>query len=317
MKDLRVHEVGLRDGLQNEPALVATEGKVRLLDALVAAGVRSFEATSFVSAKAVPQMADCEQILEATRKHEAIDASVLVVNEKGFDRALAAGATSIAYVLVVSETLSRKNSRMGVDDQIGLVRPILSRARAAAIRARVYVSPAWHCPYEGAIPLDAVLRAVDAAAEADELAISDTIGQAHPAEVGERLHAIASRFERTKIAAHLHDTQALGLANAAAAIEAGIRIIDASIGGLGGCPFAKGSAGNLATEDLVLLAGKMGLETGIDLEGLWRAVDVAQGLVDRPVGGRTGAWWRSRERAAACGAGVTQARAGAPQLSGG
>ncbi len=301
---LRIYEVGLRDGLQNERTLIGSADKARLLEGAVAAGLRDFELTSFVSPKAVPQMADAAEMVARAKAFADARCAALVVNDKGYDRAVAAGARGIAVVVVVTETLCARNNRMSVAESVETGARLLSRARADGLWRRAYLAPAFVCPYEGPVSADRVVECADVLWEAgvDELAIADTIGHAHPGEVGAMFARLADRYGGAdKLAAHLHDTQALGLANAAAAIAAGVRVVDASIGGLGGCPFAPGAAGNLATEDLVLLADKMGLDTGVDLAGVWTAVDVAGELVGRELGGRTAGWWRSRrdmERAA-------------------
>ncbi len=297
---LSIYEVGLRDGLQNEATPVDVAGKLRLHQALMRAGVSCFEVTSFVSPRAVPQMADCAQVLSKLRDVAGRQA-VLVVNERGYERAWAAGARAIALVVVVTETLGQRNSRMSVREALASASRILQRAGRDGLHRRAYIAPAFVCPFEGAVGQDKVLEAADALWQAgvDELAIADTLGHANPLQVGRMFEALGKRYEMARLAAHLHDTQALGLANAAAAISAGVRIVDASIGGLGGCPFAPGAAGNLATEDLVLMADKMGFDTGIDLDGLWTAVGVAGDIVQREVGGRTRDWWHARADRAA------------------
>ncbi len=294
---LSIYEVGLRDGLQNEATRVATNDKAQILAGLVASGLTRIEATSFVSPTAVPQMADASDVMAATRRHDGVRASALVINEKGYDRALAAGAHEVAIVVVISETLAAKNSRMTVAESLDACQAILRRAARDNVFRRVYLAPAWVCPYEGAIAEADVLRAAEAvlAMGLDELAIADTIGHANPHEVGTLFRALGRRFGTERLAAHLHDTQALALANAVAAIDAGVRTLDASIGGLGGCPFAPGAAGNLATEDLVFLATKLGFDTGVSLDGLWHVVGDASRLVGRTLGGRTRAF---RERSA-------------------
>jgi hydroxymethylglutaryl-CoA lyase len=308
-ESIRIYEVGPRDGLQNEKTLVPTGAKVALVEGLLRAGLREIEATSFVSPAAVPQMADAAEIIAAVRAPALAGPgrrfTALVVNEKGYDRARAAGCDAIAIVTVVSEALSLRNSRMSVAQSLETCRRVLARAHADGIFARVYLAPAWVCPFEGAIAPDHVVASADVVWEAgaSELAIADTIGHAHPLQVGRLFERLAQRFDVTRLAAHLHDTQAMALANAAAAIQAGVRILDASAGGLGGCPFAPGAAGNLATEDLALMATKMGFETGVDLEALWGVVDAAGSMVGRRLGGRTRAWWdRSAEARARSGA---------------
>jgi len=238
-------------------------------------------------------MADAAEVIAATKKHAHLQAHALIVNDKGWRRAIDAGSRAVAIVVVVSETLCRRNNRMEVDQSIETARRLIAQSKDAGVFARVYIAPAWVCPYDGPVPADHVMRAAERLAHADELAIADTIGHAHPAEVGALFERLAGIAPIGRIAGHFHDTQGLGLANAYAAIQAGVRILDSSVGGLGGCPFAPGAAGNLATEDLVLLAHKMGLNTGIDLDALWDAVEIAHGLVGRQVGGRSAAWWRS------------------------
>lgn len=295
---LNIFEVGLRDGLQNQPVLIGVEGKKRLFNALRAAGLTELEVTSFVSPKAVPQMADAGEVIAHANLVEGGRNAALVINRKGYDRAIAGGAKAISLVVVVTETLSQRNSRMSVEDALVSARDVLRQAGADRVHRRVYIAPAFVCPYEGQVSKDAVLRAADQIWEAgcDELAIADTIGHADPFSVGRMFATLTRRFGRDKLAAHLHDTQAMGLANAAAAMSEGIRTIDAAVGGLGGCPFAPGAAGNLATEDIVLMAEKMGFETGVDLTRLYDAVDVASELVGKTVGGRTAAWWRGKFR---------------------
>lgn len=293
---LRVYEVGLRDGLQNERAPIAAADKRRLLAALIAAGVRDLELTSFVSPRAVPQLADAPELAAAAAGMPA-RAAALVVNDKGYDRAIAGGVRRIAIVVVVTDELCRRNNRMTPGDALATAERLIARAGADGVWRRAYVAPAFVCPYEGDVPQARVLEAGErlAAAGADELAIADTLGHAEPRQVGRMFRELARRLGAQRLAAHLHDTQAMGLACAAAAIDAGVRTIDASVGGLGGCPFAPGAAGNLATEDLVLMAHKMGFDTGIDLAGLWQAVRIAEELVGRPLGGRSRAWWDAQE----------------------
>lgn len=302
---LRIYEVGPRDGLQNQLAPITTAGKVELVAALCVAGLEALEVTSFVSPRAVPQMADAAELLpmlsglsDAAPGPDEPAFHALVVNDKGYDRAFAAGARAIAIVAVVTETLSQKNSRMSTADSLAMAARLAGRARGDGVRSRVYLAPAWVCPYDGDVAPEAVIAAAETvwSAQPDELALADTLGHAHPGQVGELFEQVAARTDMSRLAAHLHDTQAMGLANAYAAIAAGVRTLDGSVGGLGGCPFAPGAAGNLATEDLVLMAQKMGFDTGVDLPALWRAVDVAGALVGRALGGRTGAWWGADNR---------------------
>jgi hydroxymethylglutaryl-CoA lyase len=286
---LRVYEVGPRDGLQNEKRLVAADDKRRLVESLLAAGLRDIEATSFVNPRAVPQMADADALWPTLRAPADGRLFAAVMNERGYDRAIAAGARSVAVVLVVTDSLGVRNSRMTVKQGLASCRAVMARGRADGVHVRVYLAPAWVCPYEGAVPPERILHLLGRVAEegVDEVALADTIGHAHPLEVGRLCEQVGARIGMERLGVHLHDTLALGLANAAAAIAAGVRTVDASIGGLGGCPFAPGAAGNLATEDLVLMAHKMGFHTGIDLEALASVVDGLEALVGRRVGGRT------------------------------
>jgi hydroxymethylglutaryl-CoA lyase len=291
---LTICDVGPRDGLQNQPKLVATEDKLGMLRALIAAGVRSLEATSFVNPKAVPQMADAEAVMAELRHHPDVRAFALLMNEQGYERAKAAESRHLTVVAACSETFARKNNRRSARETVETACRIAQRARADGMYVRVALAVAWHCPYEGRVDPGLVRALADEvwASGVDELSVADTIGHAHPAEVRSLLRDLVGAHGE-RLSAHFHDTQAMGLANAAAAIDAGVRIFDSSVGGLGGCPFAPGAAGNLATEDLVLMAHKMGFETGIDLDALWRTVESLEPVLSRPVGGRTSSWWRA------------------------
>lgn len=285
---IHIVEVGLRDGFQNEAALVATEDKLHMLSMLVDAGLDTIETGSFVRPDLVPQMADSAEILKHSR-HYPINNISLIINEKGYDRAYAAGSRSMANVVMVSETMSQRNSRMSVAKSIQIAQRLAVRAARDDVRMRSYISTAWVCPYEGQIAPENVLRVAEKliALDSAEIVLSDTIGHAHPMQVANLIEMIARRVDMERISAHFHDTQALGLANAYAAIDSGVRTLDASFGGLGGCPFAPGAKGNLATEDLVFLAHKMGFETGINLGKLLDVVKFAETVVGRPLGGRT------------------------------
>jgi hydroxymethylglutaryl-CoA lyase len=295
---LKIYEVGPRDGLQNEAALVETADKTRLVDGLVAAGLRHIEVTSFVHPRAVPQMADADEVMAAALERHGekpVAFTGLVFNRRGYDRALAAGCRSMAFGVAVSETFSRRNTRNRPAEALATTRELAALAKEDGVRTRVYVMTAWVCPFEGLI---SPYRTVAMAEELwglgiGELAIADTIGHANPQEVARLIEMLGRRIPLERIAIHLHDTQALGLANATTALQAGARIFDSSVGGLGGCPFAPGAAGNLATEDLVFLAYKMGLGTGVDFERLWEVVLDVEKMVRRPVGGRIRAWWES------------------------
>ncbi|MFQ5435921.1 MAG: hydroxymethylglutaryl-CoA lyase [Anaerolineae bacterium] len=293
---LKIYEVGPRDGLQNEGKPVNTAQKKQILDGLIAAGMQNIELTSFVHPKAVPQMADADDMMaEAIQKYPHTNFIGLVFNQRGYDRALAAGCRAMAFGVSVSNTFSERNTRMTSERAYEITRDLVSQAKRDGVWTRVYVMTAWVCPFEGPTnPFKSI-----AVAErlwdlgVDELAIADTIGHAHPLEVGRLMEDLGRRLDMNRLAVHLHDTQALGLANATTAIQAGVRIIDSSVGGLGGCPFAPGAAGNLATEDLVFMAYKMGLGTGVDFDALWQIVFDLEEMVGHRTGGRIRQWWES------------------------
>lgn len=295
MERIVITEVSPRDGLQNQQVAVSTLDKLALIRGLVAAGVQSVEATSFVSPKAVPQMADAAELLaQLNAAWPRLRSSVLVPNLKGLARAHAAGAKEIAVVLSATETMNQKNINMGLDAAIETSEQTLRQARALGLRTRAYVAVAFDCPFEGPTPLARVLQLARRmhGAGAEEIVIADTIGSASPGQVKERFKALAGVMPLAQLAAHFHDTRGMGVANAWAALEAGVRRFDASVGGIGGCPFAPGAAGNVATEDLVLMAERSGFATGIDLKALLAVIDMAEGLLRRPLGGRAISWLR-------------------------
>lgn len=296
----RVHvtEVGPRDGLQNECATLTLEDRLDLVDGLLAAGVTQIELGSFVSPKAVPAMAGTDALVVAAKARHGpkLRGLGLVMNEKGFDRALAAGADGVCIVTVVSETLCQKNNRCSSEEATATAVRLLQRARAAGLYARVDIATAWVCPYEGQISLEQVRRHADQLWEfqPDEMAFCDSIGHAHPYQVAKLFAELGERYGRSRLVAHFHDTQALGLANATAALMQGVRRFDASVGGLGGCPFAPGAKGNLATEDLVHLCDRIGFATSIDVTKLWPVVARLEERIGRPLGGQSKAYFTSK-----------------------
>jgi hydroxymethylglutaryl-CoA lyase len=299
MENLLITDVAPRDGLQNQPIHIGTADKLELVRRLQAAGLARIEVGSFVSPRAVPQMADTGELLPQVQSAmPSLQASVLVPNLKGLERAQAAGAREIAVVLSATETMNQRNIGMGLAQAAEVSERTLHAARALGLRTRAYVAVAFDCPFEGETALATVvdLAARMHAAQADEIVIADTIGAASPAMVRDRLRAIASAVPLERLAVHFHDTRGMGVANAWAALEAGVRRFDASVGGIGGCPFAPGAAGNLATEDLVLMAERSGFATGLSIDALLDVVGFAEGLLQRPLGGRSSAWLR-RERA--------------------
>ncbi len=277
-----VYEVGPRDGLQNEPGIVPAADKVRLIEALADAGLPCVEATSFVSAKAVPQLADAEEVLRFLRRRRGVRYPVLVPNLRGLERALAAGADAIAVFTAASEAFTRANINMSIAESLLAFAPVLQRANAEGMWTRGYVSTAFGCPYQGEVA-PAVVSGVAAALAGlgcDEVSIGDTIGVGRPEQVVDVVSAVTASVPVERVALHLHDTGGRALANVAAGLEAGVRTFDASAGGLGGCPFAPGAPGNLATESLVAMLHERGYETGVDLEavraaGAWMRTLVA------------------------------------------
>lgn len=296
MDHVTVNEVGLRDGLQNQPVIVNTEGKLMLVNALIAAGVKHIEATSFVSPKAVPQMADAADLYKVLPGKDSIKYTVLVPNLKGYERAVEAGAKSVAMVLATSDTGNRKNINMSLEQTRAACRDVIRQAAKDGVDSRCYISGLFRCPFEGPIHDERILELAGEmiGAGAREAIISDPLGVANPTRVFGLFGIISRNLGLAKISAHFHDTRALALANVWAALQVGVRKFDSSIGGLGGCPFAPGASGNLATEDLVLLLAQCGYETGIDVDGLRNALKIAEGLVGRSLGGRAMAWFESR-----------------------
>ena len=298
---VRINEVGLRDGLQDQPTVVPTAGKLELCEALIAAGITEVEATSFVSPKVVPQMADAADLFAVLPASDSVHYSALIPNEKGYERARAAGVEAIALVVATTDTFNRRNINMSLGEAMAVNEAVIARANADGVHARAYISGALVCPYEGVTSLDHLLDLTERllAAGADEVAIADTIGAGSPHQCQEVFAAVTKRWGPERFAAHFHDTRAMGLTLAWTALEEGIRKFDSSIGGLGGCPFAPGAAGNLATEDLAFMLNESGYRTGIDVAGLRTAVVIAERLLDRPLGGRISQWWLSQEKRAA------------------
>jgi len=263
-------EVGPRDGLQNERALVSTADKIEFVNRLSAAHLPVIEVSAFVSPKWVPQMADAAEVFAGIRRAPGIRYTALVPNLAGLDRAIAAGVTEIAVFAASSETFSRKNINQSIDESLATYAQVCDRARASGLRVRGYLSTAFGCPFEGTVAPD---RVADVAARlADlgvfEVAISDTIGIAHPGQVPGVLDAVLARVPASQVALHFHDTRGTALANVLASLPYGIATFDAAAGGLGGCPFAPGAAGNLATDDLIYMLDGLGIETGVSLAAI-------------------------------------------------
>ncbi len=281
-------EVGPRDGLQNERAVVPTADKIAFVNRLSAAHLPVIEVSAFVSPKWVPQMADAAEVFAGITRAPAIRYTALVPNLAGLDRAVAAGVTEVAVFAASTETFSRKNINQSIDESLATYAQVCDRARAAGLRVRGYLSTAFGCPFEGAVAPD---RVADVAARlADlgvfEVAISDTIGIAHPGQVPRVLDAVLARVPVDQVALHFHDTRGTALANVLASLPYGIATFDASAGGLGGCPYAPGAAGNLATDDLIYMLDGLGLETGVSLAGVTEASTFIASKIDHPLPSR-------------------------------
>lgn len=287
---VEVVEVGPRDGLQNEKSNVPTGEKVALIEALAAAGLRRFEATSFVSPRAIPQLADAESVLAGLPPSNGVLYGGLIPNERGYERAKAAGVGEVVIVGAATESYCHKNLNMSVDEALDGFAPIAARGRQDGIRVRANVSTVFGDPFEGRPGPGQVLRVVSRVVEAgiDDVALSDTIGIANPRQVFDVFAAVREAHPGVIFGAHFHDTRGLAAANTMAALEAGISTFDSSVGGLGGSPNAPGAGGNAATEDLVYMLAQMGIETGVDLGRLMDAADLLERLVGHRLNTRIG-----------------------------
>jgi hydroxymethylglutaryl-CoA lyase len=288
--DVCIYEVGPRDGLQNEPETVPTEAKLELVRRLAASGLSRIEVTSFVSPKWIPQLADSEALASALPELPGVRFSALIPNEQGYARFRSVGSIETAAVFIsASESHNRKNLNCSVAEQLERIRPVAERARADRVGLRAYVSTVCGCPYEGAVAIGAVTALVEKllALGVDEISLGDTIGVGVPSGVRALVAAVADVAPLDGVALHLHDTYGRALANVAAGYEAGVRTFDSSLGGLGGCPYAPGASGNVATEDVVDLFEKSGIATGVSLDAL---VDASAWLesevLKRPLPGR-------------------------------
>lgn len=287
-----INEVGPRDGLQNQKTILDIESRTELIKQLIEAGMPGIEVGSFVSPKAVPAMAGTGEIVKSLENINNCDLSVLIPNMKGYELARDAGAKIMTVVPSATETMNQKNINMSYEDILALSCDLMRRAKDDGIKGQAYVSVAFECPFEGQVSQDRVMEMTETLLEAgaQEIIIADTIGAANPAQVKSLFDRLTASFDKEILATHFHDTRAMGLANAYAAIECGIRKFDASIGGLGGCPFAPGAAGNLATEDLVSMAHQMGYETGIDEKALLETSHFAGEIIGQQIGGRMAGW---------------------------
>jgi hydroxymethylglutaryl-CoA lyase len=288
--DVEIYEVGPRDGLQNEAEFVPTDSKLELIALLAASGLRRIEVASFVSPSWIPQLADADELVAALPRCQGVSYGALVPNEKGYERFRAAGQIDIAGTFIsASETHNQKNVNCSIDEQLARLAPVFDCARADGVAVRAYLSTVCGCPYEGDVAVSAVVDLARKLIEsgAAEVSLGDTIGIGYPDQVRELVRAVASQVPIERIALHLHDTYGRALANAQAGFEEGVRTFDASLAGLGGCPYAPGASGNVATEDLVDLFEREGVRTGVDLEALVDASDwLEREVLARPLPGR-------------------------------
>ena len=296
--EVRIYEVGPRDGLQAEATIVPTDAKLRFISLLADAGLREIEATSFVRPDAIPQLADADELMTQLERRPGVRYPVLVPNQRGLERAVAAGADAICLFTAASEAYAAANIKMTIDESLAAFAPVVAAARQRGMWVRAYVSAAFGCPYSGEVAEGAVVALSDRLLRlgVDELSISDTVGVATPADLRRVLGALGTAGIGPEVLAlHLHDTRGTALANVMTAMELGIRAFDASTGGTGGSPYAPGSAGNLATEDLVYLLDREGVPSGVDLDGVLAAAHFIASQLGREVAskvGRAGGWPR-------------------------
>lgn len=284
-RSITIVEVGPRDGLQSEPEILPTDAKVRFVELAIEAGIRRLEVASFVHPKRVPQMADAEALLDKLPDRDDVSYIGLIMNERGLDRALATRVNEIGMVVVASDTYNRKNQGVGTDESVAAWCAIAKRAKDKGLTANVMISAAFGCPYEGEVAVERVVELAGQVVEAGpaELGIADSIGVAVPAQVTELLGRVKEVTGDLPLRCHFHNTRNTGLANAQAAVEAGVRYLDASIGGIGGCPFAPAATGNVPTDDLLYMLDRSGIETGVALDKIidasrWLEQELGRGV---------------------------------------
>ncbi|MEA9806229.1 hydroxymethylglutaryl-CoA lyase [Xanthomonas campestris pv. raphani] len=287
---VRIVEVGPRDGLQNEANPIASADKIALINQLSATGLRTIEATSFVSPRWVPQLADAAEVFAGITRQPGIAYPVLVPNLQGYARAHAAGAQEVAVFTAASETFNRTNTNAGIDESIERFRPILAQAAQDGVRVRGYVSTVLGCPYQGEVEVADVVNVAERLYRLGcyEISLGDTIGVGTPAKARQMLAAVAGSIPLQALAVHFHDTYGQALANIAACLEQGVRVVDAAVSGAGGCPYAKGASGNVASEDVVYLLHGLGMPTGIDLPALARTGRWLAQLLGKETGSKVG-----------------------------
>ena len=292
-----INEVGPRDGLQSQSGELSLEQRLQFVEALLAAGLTHIEIGSFVSPRAVPQMAGTDELARSLAlKAPEAELSALVPNMRGYENARAAGVDPVAVVVSATETMNQRNINMSLDETMAVAREVIARGKDEGVSVQAYLAVAFECPFEGAVDPAKVRELARQLIEAGAslLVIADTIGAANPAAVNAMMRDLVADHGNARLACHFHDTRALGLANVYAGLEAGIRRFDASIGGLGGCPFAPGARGNVATEDVVMLCEQMGFPTGIELPALLPVIDLISGMLGREQGGRALPWLRGQ-----------------------
>ena len=288
--EVRIVEVGPRDGLQNEKTEIATVDKIALIDRLSATGLRTIEATAFVSPKWVPQMADAADVLAGIARRPGIAYPVLVPNEQGYLRARAAGAQEVAVFTAASEAFNLRNTNAGIEESLARFQPVLDHARADGVRVRGYVSTVLGCPYQGEVAVADVVRVARAlhAMGCYEVSLGDTIGVGTPGKARQVLKAVAAEIPMHALAVHFHDTYGQALANIMACVEEGVTVVDSAVAGSGGCPYAKGASGNVASEDVVYMLHGLGIRTGIDLPALAEVGRWLANLLGRETGSKAG-----------------------------
>jgi hydroxymethylglutaryl-CoA lyase len=293
-ESVRIREVGPRDGFQNEPEVLATADKVRLIDCLSKTGLRRLEVTSFVRPDVIPQLADAEEVLRSIERVDGVSYTVLIPNERGLQRGFElseeAGSRlfdEINVFLSASETHNHKNVNRSIEESLTGLERVLDRARQGGLRCEGAIAVSFGCPYEGEVPVERVLGIAErlAAAGCEEVAFGDTTGMANPVQVREFFELARTRLDGVELTAHFHNTRGQGLANVLAALEAGVASLESSFGELGGCPVPKGATGNIATEDLVSMLHEMGIDTGIDLHRLLGCARMVQDVLGRPLSG--------------------------------
>ncbi|MFT4939828.1 MAG: hydroxymethylglutaryl-CoA lyase [Paraglaciecola sp.] len=290
-KKIIINDVGPRDGLQNQPKVLTTQHRQQLCQALIDAKVPAIEVGAFVSPKAVPAMANTTEVLSGLPKGKA-QYSALIPNMRGYQMARDAQVPLMSLVVAASNTMNQKNINMGTEQAMDMCQEVLHQARQDGTQVQAYVATAWGCPFEGHVPAAAVKSLAERLlnAGAKHIVIADTIGAANPLGAEHLCLDLVDTFGSQQLSCHFHDTRAMGLANAYAAVRAGIRKFDSSIAGLGGCPFAPGASGNVATEDLVMMFEQMGFDTGIDMQALLKAADLAIELTGTAKGGKAKSW---------------------------